>query len=201
MLTRIVAAVCIFLVTSPERRPDLQTFTSPDGVVQMRYSPLLVTCKRGEPTREGELGQWKPQLCDCNDLGERWSTIGCFAYPNDRLKDKPEFLGATLAVSVSTKETKETCLMDPPELVEFGEHAKTVVINGVAFRVYPTHDAAMSLRVGGKLYRTYHNEQCYELSVQTTRRTGIDEPFEPFTVKDAKDVDMLLATRSKPSSF
>jgi hypothetical protein len=76
----------------------LQTFTSPDGVFRLQYSPMLV-----QTTRLGDGGDV------CGDNLSPATTISCFAYPNGRLKDKPTFEAAAVFVA-EVNEPERACL-------------------------------------------------------------------------------------------
>jgi len=210
ILTRILAAVCIFAFVSPraERLPSLQTFTSPDGVFQFRYSPSLVTCKRDEPTREGEPGEWVHGcgLCATYDRGR--NPIICVVYPRDDFKDKFQFAFAGFVVEVLEQGTTEQACFKKPDWAD--RDFEEVHINGIPFKFLPYGDPGYGMHIfeEGKVYRTYHHKKCYELGTrmgitaswvfeESTRRG----PFKEFTKEDRNEVNSRLNEPIKTFKF
>src|SRR5579863_5815681 len=108
-------AICICALAIPlTAQTSLQTFTSPDGDFQFRYSAVLIHCTQ-RPFRNGELG-WIEDSCLsqgdlCDDDATKGTTIACFAYPKDKFKDKPQFTAAVFFVGlVPAATTQVTCL-------------------------------------------------------------------------------------------
>ena len=92
------------LVVTVSGLSTLQTLTSPDSSFQFKYSPLLVVCKRDDPTTESEtlgVDSLPPPCGFCESFDRSRSTTACFAYPESEFKDKPEFFVALLKEKVT----------------------------------------------------------------------------------------------------
>ena len=130
----------------------------------------------------------------CGDGGdETTKTLACFAYPKDRFKDKPAFSAAAFFVAeVEESTTEKDCLQGSPN---WNVNAiKTATINGVVFKVFEISDNWAGGGQSGPIYRTFHDNRCYELGVQNAIvRGGYDaETLEKFTKQDADQVRASL---------
>ncbi len=156
----------------------LQTYTSKDGVLQFKYSRVLVHCTP-------ERGSWVPadaclsQLCD--DPGGSATTFACFAYPKDNFKDKPTFIGAAFFVAqVRAATNQKTCLEGSQNwLIRSGQNTR---INAISFKRFRISDAWTSGRQGGDIYRVFHDKKCYELGIQEAHASA--GAFDPGTIKE-----------------
>src|ERR1700680_2567530 len=178
----IALCVCGLSVTLPAQT-SLQTFTSPDGVLQFTFSSMLVDCTKQVPSNPTSSGVPKvfvgnppalsiPDSCSsqaeiCSDLGGQVSILACFAYPKDKFRDKPAFTaGAFFVGEVEGATTEAACLQgsqnwNPDEI----EAAKLSKINGVTFNVFEIGTNWAGGGQGGPVYRTFHGKRCYELGI------------------------------------
>lgn len=132
----------------------------------------------------------------CSDLGGQVSTLACFAYPKDKFRDKPVFAAAAFfAGKIEEATTENACLQgsqnwNPDEI----ETAKLTKINGVAFKVFEIGDNWAGGGQGGPVYRTFHDNECYELGIQTSvERAAYDpETSKEFTQQDSDEVQLRL---------
>jgi hypothetical protein len=99
----------------------------------------------------------------CDGPGRGGNTMACFAYPNERFKDKPSFVAATFFVSeIQAAKTERICLKGSPNWFVINSKG-TTTINHVAFKTFEIGDNWMSGGQSGPAYRTFHNGKCYEL--------------------------------------
>ncbi|MFZ3216238.1 MAG: hypothetical protein WA192_09285 [Candidatus Acidiferrales bacterium] len=176
----------------------LQTFTSPDGVFQFKYSPALVHCTRGR-TKAGDPGSWLQAECSsqdpvCDDDASSGATIVCFAYPKDKFKNKPAFdASAFFVAEVPAAATPKACLEGSQDWLVGDSQA--AAINGIKSKVFHTSDAWLGGGIDGEIYRVFHANKCYEIGIQdATSSTGSYDPgtFEEFTEHDAVEVRARL---------
>lgn len=191
------AALCLCLLPITLLGDKLQTFTSPDGVFQFKYSDLLVRCTE-QRHEDGYAGWWDPDSCQafipvCDDLSRGSNTLVCFAYPKARFKDYPTFGAAAFLVAEIKGATEEVCLRGDPDWVTAGS-AKTANINHVKFTTYETDGVATGHSLEGRVYRNFHGNKCYELSTRiTSTSSGImDGPVKGLTRKDWDEVNARL---------
>ncbi len=115
------------------------------------------------------------------------STFGliCFFLP-DTAYPESNFKGAGVSINLlPDKKTEADCLAPRAELPE-QLPAQTTIINGVSFAKYLASDAAMSHQSSGDTFRTFHNNQCFEI---TTRiNTTSFEVYELGTIDRFTDV-------------
>ena len=133
----------------------------------------------------------------CSDGGREGTILACFAYPKDKFRDKPTFVAAAFFVEGIEKATTErTCLQgsqgwSPNEI----EKARVARINGVAFKVFEMTDNNWAGgSQWGPVYRTFHENKCYELGIQTAmERGGYDaSTIKKFTSEDRNEVQGRL---------
>jgi hypothetical protein len=179
----------------PSAQSTLRTFTSQDGVFQFKYSPVLVHC---EPRRieQGSPGSsWVPaDACICDDTGGSASTIACFAYPKDSFKDKPAFSGAAFFVAdVGSATNEKTCLEGSQNwLIRDFQSTK---VNSINFKHFRISDAWTSHSQTGDIYRVFHDNKCYELTIQEikTNPAAYDSgTIKEFTQRDSDEVRARL---------
>jgi hypothetical protein len=164
----------------------LHTFVSPDGVFQFRYTELLVHCTESKK----QAGWWEPQesceayfpVCDEADQGS--VTLVCFAYPREKFKDSPTFEAATFSVAEIKQATSEKgCLGGSPDWVVYPQGSdRTEIVNGVKFKVFEVSDAGMSQGLGGLVYRSFHENKCYQLNIRTAMASS--GAFDPGTIRE-----------------
>jgi len=169
-----------------------RAFTDPDGNFQFKYSPVLVQCNL-EGTGQGQNGFWAPDGCLCDDE-DSVTTLACFAYPKEKFKDKPTFVGAAFFVAeVHPAITPDACLEGSRYwLVRIVESTK---INAINFRHFRISDAWTSHYQSGDMYRAFHNKKCYELEIQEIDGSfGAYDPgtIKEFTKRDAEEVRARL---------
>lgn len=181
----------------------LQTFTSPDGMFQFNHSNLLLRCTE-QRHEEGSAGWWVPAdsceaftpVCDDNGRQGNSSTLVCFAYPKTRFKDYPTFEAATFSVSdIKSAVTEKKCLGGEPDwVIDPRGSGKTVNINDVRFKLFETDGVATGHGLDGHVYRTFHRNRCYELSIRiaSTGSWVFGVPVKEFTRKDWNEVNGRL---------
>jgi hypothetical protein len=167
----------------------LHTFASPDGVFQFRYSELLVHCTQTSK-EEGSAGQWSPgdsclayfPVCDEADQGS--ATLVCFAYPREKFKDSPTFEAATFSVAeIKQATTEKDCLSGSPDwVVQPQRSVGTEVVSGVKFKVFEVSEAGMSQGLDGHVYRSFHENKCYQLSIRMAMASS--GAFDPGTINE-----------------
>lgn len=199
MMKMLVAFFLCGLAATLSAQTTLQTFTSPDGMFQFKYSDLLVRCSE----EEHQDWLWIPlDSCNaynavCDDHGSQGSTtVVCLAYPKAKFKDHPTFEAAAFSVAeIKEARREDECLNGSPDWVIHPRGSrKTASINHVKFKVFETSDAGMSHYLNGQVYRNFHRNKCYELSVRmaSTNRAAFDEPVMEFTRKDWNEVNGRL---------
>jgi hypothetical protein len=164
----------------------LHTFTSPDGVFQFRYSELLVHCTESKK----QAGWWEPsQSCEayfpvCDETDQGSATLACVAYPREKFKDSPTFETATFSVAEIKQATNEKgCLDGSPDWVVSPQGSGGAeIVNGVKFRVFEIGDAGMSQSLDGRVYRSFHKNKCYQLSIRTAMASS--GAFDPGTIRE-----------------
>jgi|BogFormECP03_OM2_1039629.scaffolds.fasta_scaffold04315_1 hypothetical protein len=178
----------------------LHTFTSPDDAFSFKYSGLLVRCME----RKTQAGSWEPaDSCEayfpvCDDPNsQRSRTLVCFAYPRDRFEDAGTFEAATFSVAeIKETITEKECLSgsadwDDDERRSGGNET----INGVKFKTFEVGEAGMNQGVDGRVYRSFHGNKCYELSIRVaTANSGAFDPGTTveFTKEDENEVQGRL---------
>ena len=193
LLERVLLGLCVCLVIgSAFGESALRTLTSADGVFRFKYSPALVVCQREAPKGAGELGEW---ACGpCNDIDSDWSTTACVVFPDERYKDKPAFSYGGFLVEEPKKEIAEKACLEAREGEQ--KQAQDKLIRGVTFKVFQADNASMSHSDEWTIYRTYHRNKCYALTIRTGwTKTDTFDPgsFKKFTEKDAREVERRLS--------
>ncbi len=193
-----IVALCLCaLAISLFAQAKLQTFTSPDGDFQFKFSPALIHCTQ-RPFRNGEVG-WIEDSCLsqgdlCDDDATKGTTIACFAYPQDKFKDKPQFTAAVFFVGlVLAATTQNSCLESSQYWLVHDSRATK--INGISARLFHTNDAWMSGGESGEIFRLFHGNKCYELGIQDVEAStgGLDEgTFQEYTAQDVAEVHATL---------
>jgi hypothetical protein len=164
----------------------LNTFTSRDGVFQFKYSGLLVHCVESEK----QAGWWEPaDSCEayfpvCDEADQGSNTLACIAYPREPFKDSPTFEAATFSVAEIKQATDETqCLSGSPDWVVYPpKGGETELVNGVKFKVFEVSDAGMSQGLDGRVYRSFHENKCYQLSIRMAMASS--GAFDPGTINE-----------------
>jgi hypothetical protein len=199
------------LTVSAQTEPKI--FASADGVFQFKVSPVLVDCTKLAPTEPESSGVPQvfvghpapmsvPKSCEsqsdiCSDGGNEGRLLACFAYPKDRFRDKPTFTAAAFFVAyIEQVTTEKACLQgsrnwDPAEM----EKARVIKINGVAFKVFEiTNNNWAGGSQWGPVYRTFHDNKCYELGLQTAMEHGgyDGKTIGKFTKQDTEEVQGRL---------
>lgn len=198
---------------------SLRTFTSPDGVFRFEYSDILVNCMPARsaamPTTSGNSVDDQtaappvPKSCMsqgdfCSGPGSGGSPLACFAYPNERFEDKPQFGTATFYVSeIQSAGTEDVCLKGSSDWFVINSKAATTTINHIAFKTFEIGDNWTSGGQSGPAYRTFHDGKCYELGIQTVTSRAVYDPgtVKEFTKKDWSEVDGRLRKALNSFSF
>jgi hypothetical protein len=180
----------------------LQTFISPEGAFRFKHSKLLVRCTE-QRHEEGYPGWWVPaESCEsyspvCDDPGQQGSrTLVCFAYPKAKFRDYPTFGAATFSVAeIKRVVFEKECLAGSPDwVIDPRGSGKTVNINLVKFKVFETDGVGTGHGIDGHVYRTYHRDTCYELSIRiaVTGSWVFGEPVKELTQKNWNEVNSRL---------
>lgn len=207
---KVLAAMLLWLWPTPfaAQNHQLQKFTM-DRVFQFNYSALLVHCVESEK----QPGLWLPDdSCEayfpvCDDKGSQGSiTAVCLAYPRSRFKESPTFEAATFSVAeIMNINTEKECLGGSPDwVIDPHGSGKTRSINGVNFKVFQVSDAGMSQSLVAHVYRTIHENKCYELSIRMAMASsGAFDPgtIKEFTKKDSDEVEGCLRESLKSFRF
>lgn len=184
-LYALLAIVLCGLPSPLAARSAPQPFTSPDGT--FRFNPGVLV--RWTKHRHGACDAY---ISVCNDSSTTpASTLVCFGYPSE-LKHYGTHVAAAFSVSkIERAVTRKECLDGSPDGARSGA---TVTINHVKFRVFHVRDAAMSHYLKGRMYRTFHHDRCYELSVRVTWTNPmvLDPPGKNLTREDWKDLNQRL---------
>ena len=207
----LVALLLCGLPATLSAQATLQTFTSPDRTFQFKYPNLLVRCTE-QRHKEGYPGWWIPAdscgsyLPVCDDTGSQDSTtLVCFAYPKAKFKDYPTFGAAAFSVAkVKRADTEKECLSGSPDWdIDPHGSGKTATINHVTFRVFETDGLGMSHSQDGHVYRNFHRNTCYELSIRMTSTDpgAFDTPPKEFTQEDLNEVEGRLKQALDSFSF
>ena len=190
----VVFWVCVFAIASSAQ--TLQTYTSADGVFRFKYSKILIDCT--PVLTEGKAAPPVMDACTsqdpvCDDGGGDAKTIACFAYPKEKLHDKPTFIAATFFIEeVPGSKTEEICSQKSPNWMV--TKTRTATIQGVRFRVFEIGDNWAGGGQWGPIYRTFHNGKCYKLGLQTAMARGgyDDEIIRRFSKQDAEEIETTL---------
>lgn len=191
-------AICLCALAIPlTAQTNPQTFTSPDGDLQFKFSSALIHCTQGT-FRNGD-ARWIEDSCLsqgnlCDDDSTKGTTIICLAYPNDKFKDKPAFIAAVFFVGlVPASTTQQACLEGSQDWLVHDSRATK--INGVSARLFHTSDAWMSGGESGEIYRVFHGNRCYELGIQeaNSNTRGYDPgTFKEYTAQDEAKVQAAV---------
>jgi hypothetical protein len=209
MKTLITFLVCELAIAGSAQQ-SLKTFTSTDGIFRFQYSDMLVNCMPQQapvsPLESG-ISEGKrpavPSYADscmsqgaiCGGPGSEGSTLACFAYPQERFKDKPHFVAATFFVSdIQSAKTEAECLKGSANWFVINSKVARTTINHVAFKTSEIGDNWMSGGQSGPAYRAFHNGTCYELGIQTVISRAEYDPgtVKEFTKEDQSEVEGRL---------
>lgn len=178
-----------------------QTYTSPDGVFQFRYPDWLVVCKHDPDATniawipENDCSAYIP-VCSANSC-KMEGTLGCIAYPKEKLRDAATLEAGALSVNVIDDANSESKCNDLPEPPPHVGSTRLQIINGAIFRVTQTDGAASTQFGENYAYRTFHDGKCYELDIRIASRTGttLDPPAKQFNVTPVhKSLSQVLKT-------
>ncbi len=185
--------------TPAETENALKTFAG--SAFSFQYASLLIPCEKKEQGT-GTGYYWVQDSCSayfpvCDDTGGQDSlTIVCVAYPKGKFADAPTFEAASFSVAaVEGASSEKDCLGGSPDwLVVPKGTGKTMSINQVTFKVFEIGEAGMSQGVGGDVYRTFHRNKCYQLSIRVAfaNSGAFDGDINEFTKEDADEVRSRL---------
>lgn len=180
---------CAFPVTL-SAQSNLETFRSPDGVFQFKYSSNLIQCTTTTDNSENTVSQ-NPSSCSayypfCGNyyVSLRIVTTVCLALPLDEMKEYFTFEGTAFSVSeVGKADNEELCLTPPPNAFNSPKDIKRAAINNTQFTRFRVASGGMSQWVGGDVYRTFHRGKCFELSLLRVLVDpgAMDDPGKPLT--------------------
>jgi hypothetical protein len=201
LATIVVFSLCALSATLCAQTAQ-QTFASADGTFQFKYPELLVRCME-QVHEEGNPGLWIPaDSCEsytpvCDYPGSQGNrTLVCFAYPKDTFKDYDTFEAAAFSVAeVKGALTQKECLSGSPDwTIDPRASRKIAHINHEKFKVFQADGVGMGHILDGKVYRNFHRNTCYELSIRiTSTNPGVfDRPAKELTQKDWDEVSDQL---------
>ena len=131
----------------------------------------------------------------CTGPGSAGDTMACFAYLNEKFKEKPAFVAAAFYVlRIPAAKSEKACLAKSPNWYVISEKAHPTVINHIVFKTFEIGDNWTSGGQDGPVYRTFHKGTCYELGIQNVFSRGEYDPgtVKKFTQKDAMEVKTAL---------
>jgi len=143
---------------------NLETFTSPDGVFQFKYSSKLIHCMpekdNGADTVPQDPGSCTAYYPFCGNYYHslRIVTIVCLAFPRKEMQEYDAFEGAAFSVSeVGAADSEKLCSIPPPNAFHSPKDIKRATINDAQFTIFRVASGGMSQWVGGDVYRTFHS--------------------------------------------
>ncbi len=107
------------------------------------------------------------------------TSIVCLVFP-DTTYPNSNFSQAGVSVNVLPTLTNET-VCNTPDTNRNASDRQTVIINGLTFTRFSMGDAAAGHQSGGFNYRTFHDNQCFELTTRVNTTTF--ENYEPGTIE------------------
>ena len=172
-------------------------FTSPDGTFTFNYAAPIVKCTRDAKQSD----RWIPAECEayipvCSDFSAiKDNTIACVAYPASSLKGT-NFEAAAFSVSQVNAATADGCLnVTEPNVRTLRKEN----VNGVTFTVIETGDAAAGNLMDGEAYRSFHQNNCYELDIRIAS-SDIGN-YDPRTVRDFDREEVYRSLKSALNTF
>ncbi len=187
--------------TSIFAQSELKTFTSSDGVFQLKYSSNLIQCSTKKDNGENAVSQ-NPDSCTayypfCGNYyaSLRIVTIVCLALPRKEMQEYLTFEAAAFSVGeVREADSEKLCLTPPPNAFNSPKDTKRAAINNAQFTIFRVASGGMSQWVGGNVYRTFHRGKCFELSVLRVLVDpgALDDPGKPLTDEVWNRVDTPL---------
>jgi hypothetical protein len=215
-------ALVIFLIcgllTAGLAQQSLKTFNSPDGLFRFQYSPVLISCAPtqapGSPATSNASRTDQPagasissacvsQGAICDGPGSEGTTLACLAYPKERFKDKPLLVAASFFVSeIESAKTEKSCLEGSGDWFVIAKNGPTT-FNHIAFEEFEIGDNWAGGGQSGPAYRTFHNNKCYELDIQTVISRAAYDPQtdKPITAHDRSDVERPLRQALRSFAF
>ena len=213
MKTVVIFLVLIFAIfglpTVGFAQQSLKTFTSSNGLFQFQYSPVLISCaptqtpshsaapaasNKNQPAGASISDACESQGAICNGPGSDGNTLACLAYPKEKFNDRPLFVAASFFVSaIESAKSEKSCLEGSADWFVIAKKG-TTTINHVVFREFEIGDNWAGGGEDGPVYRTFHNNTCYELGIQTViSRAAYDpETDKPVTADDRSKVKAPL---------
>ena len=200
---RAVAALALMAISLPipafgQTARKTSTFTNSDGAFRFAYPTDFQVCTRG---RIDPCNQSFIPVCEQDALI-------CVVYPAEEFKDT-SFGGAWFQVreifSIGEMMTADVCVTpypqkdgdrvsDWPGFLISAEHP-VELIGGVQFLHGVRGGAATSHSLSIDLYRVFHKQRCFELSVSQTE-TGpsvSDPPMKTLTPAQGKRLDQAMS--------
>jgi hypothetical protein len=215
-------AFVIFLVcglpTAELAQQSLKTFNSPDGVFRFQYSPVLISCAPTQaPGSSGTSGTSRTdqpasasissscisQGSICEGPGSEGNNLACLTYPAERFKDQPLLVGASFFVSeIDSAKTEKSCLKGSADWFVIAKKGATN-INHIVFEEFEIGDNWAGGGQSGPVYRTFHNDKCYELGIQTVISRAAYDPQtdKPLTAQDRSAVERPLRQALRSFAF
>ncbi len=192
---------------------SLKTYTSADGLFRFKYPDALIDCMPQQAAAGSKTPGLSttpsdhpagPSISDscisqgssCDGPGSEGNALACFAYPKDKLNEKPNFIAATFFVSaIQSAKTEIDCLKGSPDWFVISPKASTTTINDVSFEAFEIGDNWAGGGQSGPAYRTFHDGKCYELGIQTVTSCAEHDPgtVKEFTKKDRAEVEGRLS--------
>ena len=177
----------------------LKVYTSPDAAFRFTYPGLLIHCEK-RPQGAGYV--WVQKECAayfpaCDEtlsleLSKKKATV-CLAYPRNQHTNSDTFEAATFSVAqIEEARDRSSCTL--PKLDQIDRKKPGAKIGGVEFSAFETGEGGMNQGVTAEIYRTFHADKCYELTIAvvTANAGAFDPPARELTKADWDEVNHRL---------
>ena len=165
-----IVLVLVLRVNCASAQANSRTFTSVDGAFRFQYPSSLLRCrqKRNQPD------VWLPiescngydPVCDDHGADPGSTTLVCFAYPMEKYENS-DLEGAAFYVAEVQSKDRRDCLSGSPNWAPgMRRGPEKAMINGVKFTAFEIGDAGLGHYLEGDVYRSFHRNKCYSLSIR-----------------------------------
>src|SRR6185437_2808133 len=164
-----ILCVLVLGVNCASAQSNLQTFTSEDKAFRFQYPSSLLRCSQ----KPSQPDVWLPiescngydPVCDDHGADPGSTTLVCFAYPKEKYENSDLEAAAFYVAEVQSKDRRD-CLSGSPNWAPgIKRGPETATINGVKFAAFEIGDAGLGHYSGGHVYRSFHRNKCYSLSI------------------------------------
>ena len=202
MIAMLAAAAVLALPTHSQRRPSVHptVFTSTDGTFQFSHPSEFQVCTAGkmEPCIiQSYIPPCEEDAIVCVVYPARQfegTSFGAAAFQVREIHTEREAMTPDVCVTPYTKRSGAGGVSPWPEFLISAQHPEEI-IGGVLFVHGITGEAAMSHSSSVDLYRAFHRQNCYELSLSEsgTNPDVTDPPMKTLTDAAQRDVDESLS--------